>query len=216
MDYSFPNFPQGVVFNNAVAPGDVAFASAWKYWANQAKEAAQGKGLPQLAAAKTADQSGQQYQTSPYAGPTTGGNAQQAGLAAKGGNLVGQASSRSAKQKTSNDVTSTSLSGGLDAANAYGTSLQNQLEGNIALNKAQASQTANNIGGITGFMNSLFGGPFGQAGLQTLLGGGGMGSFSPFSMLGMGSGGSLPGGPFDMSDLSAFIDPSTLASLGLA
>ena len=174
MDYTFPNFPQGVVFNNAFAPGDQAFASAWQYWADQAKRTAMGKGgLPQLAAGRAADQPAQQYQASPYAGPSAGGTAQNAGLAAKGANLVGQAGARSTKQKVSNDVTNASLSGGLDAANAYGTSLQNELEGNIALNKAQASQTGGMLGGLTGFLSSLFGGPFGQAGLQSLLGAGG-------------------------------------------
>jgi hypothetical protein len=209
---AFPNINASAIMDQAWAPGAIPFGSAIKFWQQQLKRNRAGGGLQQLAGAAAANPAGAAYQQPQYMGDPTSGTAQEAALGPFSGLQSGLSKSRSTRRDVGNKVTQADLQGGIDVGNAFGQSVTDNLEGNIALNKAQEAQAGNTIGGLTSLMGQLFGGPFGQAALSSLIGGSGGGGAAsglgglfgsgggPFSLLGPGGAGSFGSalGPFSL------------------
>lgn len=211
---SFPNVNlRGSWLDSAGgAPGSGGFLAALKYWQDQLKQNAAG-GLRQLAGAKASDAPAAAYAGQPYAGLAGPGTA--AAIDAAGSLAAGQRTARNTSLDVGNQVQNKDLSGSLKASGEWGGSLTDYLQGQIALNRAQAQSGLQSLGGIEDIFNQLT-----QLGLlatapatggATLLPAAAMsagGRGGPFSMMGS------PGGFGGAADPFALLDPSLLAAYG--
>lgn len=144
---SFPNFNSSAMFDQAWAPGGIGFQSAIKYYQDQLKQNGAGKGLPQLASGQASDAPAAGYARQPFA---AGGPGQDAALNAYGAKAKGLSDARSAGRATAGQVGQTAIQGANNVASDYGNSLVSHIEGEMALNQAEAASAAGGIGGALG------------------------------------------------------------------
>lgn len=148
MPTTFPAVNLSNWYNNiGYVPGAGPFYWADKFYQNQLKGNAQGQGAAQLAGARADDPSAANYRQTPF---VDAGAGQNAGLAALSRLLDTHRQAAAQARQVQGQTTAADLSGTLQTASDVGSSIESQLQAQIALRNAQAAQANSVIGDIQG------------------------------------------------------------------